>query len=82
MFNWEEWMVNMEMVVEEECLLMVVEGLCSLLVVDATCFQYEKTCIGSHLLIRTQLFGCECNKGKCLHELQVSSMGRGYRLVG
>ena len=38
MFNWEEWMVNMEMVVEEECLLMVVEGLCSLLVVDATCF--------------------------------------------
>jgi hypothetical protein len=28
MFNLEEWMVNMEMVMEEECLLMVVEGLC------------------------------------------------------
>ena len=82
MFNWEEWMVNMEMVMEEECLLMVVEELSLLLVVDATSFQCEKTCIAFHLLVRTQLFGCGCNKGKCLHELQVSSMGRGYRLVG
>jgi hypothetical protein len=80
MFNLEGWMVNMEMVMEEECLLMVVEGLC-LWVVDATSSQYEKTCIAFHLLDRTQLFGCGCNKGKCHHELQVSSMGRGYRLV-
>ena len=63
-------------------LLMVVEVLCLLLVVeDATSFQCEKTCIVSHPLVRTQLFGCGFNKGKCLHELQVISMGRGYRLV-
>ena len=49
---------------------MVVDVLCLLLVVDATSFQCEKTCLAFHLLVRTQLFGCGCNKSKCHHELR------------
>ena len=88
MFNCVEVMVNMEMVMVEECLLVVVVEVCLLLVVeelelcwlcwlvvDATSFQCLKTCSVSHLLVRRQWFGCGCNKGKYHHELQVSSMG-------
>ena len=82
--------VEMEMVevcllmeVVEECLLLVVEELCLLVGwLVATSSQGVRTCSGFRPLVQRLWFGYECNKGKCLHELQVSSMGRGCRLEG
>ena len=89
MSNFVRVMVSMEMEMVEECLLMVVVEECLLLVVEELCLwwlvatssQDVRTCSVSHLLVRRQWFGCGCNIGMCHHELQVSSMGRGCRLV-
>ena len=53
MFNLEEVMVKVEMMVVVVCLMLVVVEVCLMLVVvDGTNFQYMKTYIVTHLLVQ------------------------------